>query len=76
MNCEGFADKIEVVPLAVARKNFVKDYGKKEKTKLLFVGSVNIPGEFEYKGGKEVLEAFVVLRQKYPVSLLQDFQNY
>jgi glycosyltransferase involved in cell wall biosynthesis len=25
----------------------------------------NIPGEFEYKGGKEVLEAFFILRRRY-----------
>ena len=66
MNCEDFVDKVEVVPLAVPRKKFVKEYSKKRKVKLLFVGSANIPGEFEYKGGKEVLEAFVTLRQKYP----------
>ena len=64
LDCENFADKIEVVPLAVHKKSFVKEYNN-EKVKLLFVGSVNIPGEFEYKGGKEVLEAFFALRKKY-----------
>jgi glycosyltransferase involved in cell wall biosynthesis len=64
MNCEKFEDKIEVVPLAVPKKNFVKKYNDL-KIKLLFVGSVNIPGEFEYKGGKEVLEAFFLLQKKY-----------
>jgi glycosyltransferase involved in cell wall biosynthesis len=29
------------------------------------VGSANIPGDFQVKGGKEALEAFVILRQKY-----------
>lgn len=67
MNCEGFDHKMEVVNLAVAKKNFVKDYGGDDaKVKLLFAGSVNIAGEFELKGGKEVLEAFVILRQRYP----------
>lgn len=66
MCCDGFEHKVETVPLSVHRKNFSKDYGEKERVKLLFVGSVNIPGEFEYKGGKEVLEAFVILYQRYP----------
>lgn len=66
LDCENFADKVEVVPLAVRKKNFVKDYNNNGKNiKLLFVGSANIPGEFEYKGGKEVLEAFSILRKKY-----------
>ncbi len=65
MDYENFAHKIEVIPLAVRKKNFVKDYTKKGMTKLLFVGSANIPGEFEYKGGKEVLEAFVLLGKRY-----------
>jgi glycosyltransferase involved in cell wall biosynthesis len=65
LDCENFVDKIEVVPLAVHKKNFVKDYDNRENVRLLFVGSVNIPGEFEYKGGKEVLEAFFLLRKRY-----------
>ncbi len=65
LDCANFFDKVEVVPLAVRKKNFVKDYANGKKIKLLFVGSANIPGEFEYKGGKEVLEAFFVLRKKY-----------
>lgn len=66
MNCKGFEHRVEVVPLTVPKKNFTKDFSDKGKVKLLFVGSANIPGEFEYKGGKEVLEAFVRLREKYP----------
>ncbi len=66
MDCQNFEHKVETVPLAVRKKNFIKDYGNKETIKLLFVGSANIPGEFEYKGGKEVLAAFVLLRKKYP----------
>jgi glycosyltransferase involved in cell wall biosynthesis len=64
LNCAAFADKIEVVPLSASKKDFAKEYND-EKVRLLFVGSVNIPGEFEYKGGKEVLEAFFILRKKY-----------
>lgn len=66
LNCRNLVDKLEVVPLAVRKKDFVKNYcANGEKIKLLFVGSANIPGEFEYKGGKEVLEAFYLLRKKY-----------
>ena len=63
-DCEKFQDKIVVVPLTVSKKNFVKKYDS-QKVKLLFVGSANIPGEFEYKGGKEVLAAFFLLQKKY-----------
>lgn len=65
LNCEKFEHKVEVVPLAVQKKSFVKKYNN-ETIKLLFVGSANIPGEFEYKGGKEALEAFSILQKKHP----------
>lgn len=65
MNCRGFEHKVEVVPLAVRKKNFVKDYSNKEMVKLLFVGSANIPKDFEIKGGKEVFEAFSILNKRY-----------
>jgi glycosyltransferase involved in cell wall biosynthesis len=65
LNRKRFAHKVEVVRLAVPKKHFTKEHGHKEKIKLLFVGSANIPGEFKYKGGQEVLEAFLILRKKY-----------
>ena len=64
LNCEGFEHKIEMVPLAVPGKNFIKRYNK-GVIKLLFTGSANIPKDFEIKGGKEVLEAFTCLTKKY-----------
>jgi glycosyltransferase involved in cell wall biosynthesis len=64
LDCAPFADKIEVVLPAVPPKTFTKTYND-NKVKLLFVGSDDIPGEFDVKGGKEVLEAFVILKQKY-----------
>lgn len=57
-------EKTETVDLAVPPKNFVKDYNK-DKVKILFVGSANIPKDFDIKGGKEVLEAFSQLNGKY-----------
>ena len=59
-----FEHKIEVLPPAVHSKDFVKDYGQ-DKVKLLFLGSVNDPDDFEAKGGKEVLQAFTILNRKY-----------
>jgi glycosyltransferase involved in cell wall biosynthesis len=64
LNCKEFEHKIEVVPLAVRKKGFTKTYDEK-RVKLLFVGSANIPGEFELRGGREVLEAFSYLKKKY-----------
>ena len=57
-------NKVETVHLAVHKKNFTKQYGK-DKIKLLFVGSANIPKDFDIKGGKEVLEAFSKLNENY-----------
>jgi len=65
LDCDGFEHKIEVVPLAVRPKNFVKNCNGK-KVKLLFVGSADLPdGGFEAKGGKEVFKAFALLNEKY-----------
>ena len=64
LDCSGFEHKLEVVPFTVPERNFTKSYGS-EKIKLLFVNSSNIPMQFHYKGGKEVLEAFMMLSSKY-----------
>lgn len=65
LDCRGFEDKIEVVPIAVRQRNFVKA-SNKDKVKLLFIGSVNMPRGFDTRGGKETLEAFVILTNRYP----------
>jgi len=59
-----FRRDIAVIPLTVQRKSFTK-YFHNDKIKLIFVGSVHIPGEFEMKGGREVLEAFKILSHRY-----------
>jgi len=64
LNCAGFKEKIVIVPHAVNKKDFLKQ-PPTDKIKLIFVGSANIAGDFELKGGKEALAAFVKLRQKY-----------
>lgn len=64
-NSRDFEEKIEIVPPAVHKKNFVKDYVKKGEVRLLFVGSINTPNTFEPKGGRELLEAFSIISKKY-----------
>jgi len=63
-DCADFEHKIEVMPPAVHSKDFIKDYSH-DKVILLFVGSANDPEDFEIKGGKEVLEVFIILSRKY-----------
>ena len=59
------AEKTDVVYWAVPKKEFSKSFND-NKVKLLFVNSGNIPGQFHTKGGKEALEAFFLLRERYP----------
>lgn len=61
---EKVAKKTDVVYWSVPRKRFSKSHTN-EKVKLLFVGSVNIPGEFELKGGREAVEAYLLLRKTH-----------
>jgi glycosyltransferase involved in cell wall biosynthesis len=76
-DCSRFRDKIEVVPLAIHPQEFIKIYNK-DIVRLLFVGTVNPTRgiiskkmgtlqffEFDGKGGREIMEAFNILRQKY-----------
>lgn len=78
LDCSRFAEKIELLPLAVPSRRFLKTYDD-SRVRLLFVGSAHAPrtrigkwlalGEvydFHVKGGKEVLEAFARLRPDYP----------
>jgi glycosyltransferase involved in cell wall biosynthesis len=65
LDCQGFEHKIKLVHLAVPSKSFVKE-PESGRVRLLFVGSANIKGQFEGKGGREVLEAFTLLHQRYP----------
>lgn len=64
VNGTNLEDKVEIVPFATQGKNFTKKFNEKT-VKILFVGSANIAGEFETKGGREALEAFAQLSQKY-----------
>jgi len=64
LNCERFQDKLETVYFAIRKKDFIKSYNG-DRIKLLFVGSANLPGEFEIKGGREAMEAFILLKKRY-----------
>lgn len=57
--------KVQVVYPAVRKKAFRKIHAE-GRVKLLFVNSGNLPGQFDLKGGKEALEAFNVLKGRYP----------
>jgi glycosyltransferase involved in cell wall biosynthesis len=59
------AEKTDVVYWAVPKKEFAKSFND-NNVKLLFVNSGNIPGQFHAKGGKEALEAFFLVRKRYP----------
>ena len=65
LDCRPFQHKIEVVPLGVRKRDFVKAYRNDGKVRLLFVGSGNRSGEFHLKGGKEAIEAFLRLSHRY-----------
>jgi hypothetical protein len=66
LNGAALFDKIEIVYLARhANAHFPKAYGDSDKVKLLFVNSANLPGQFEIKGGHEVIGVFKILRTKY-----------
>jgi glycosyltransferase involved in cell wall biosynthesis len=64
LDCEKLESKIEILPVGVAPKNFTRIYNE-DKIKLLFLGSANILGEFENKGGREALASFLKLSEKY-----------
>ncbi|MFC1928300.1 hypothetical protein ACFLXK_01685 [Chloroflexota bacterium] len=50
LDCTKFNHKLETVPFAIRKKDFTKQFTN-NKVKLLFVGSSNILGQFEIKGG-------------------------
>ena len=58
-------NKITTVPLVVGKKNVVSVDRKDGKTQFLFVGSSNLPNDFEIKGGPELFLAFEQLSKKY-----------
>jgi len=63
-NSDIIHEKTETVYLSVPPKNFIKEYNI-DKIKIFFVGSQNLPKDFEIKGGKEVFDAFSILNKLY-----------
>jgi glycosyltransferase involved in cell wall biosynthesis len=64
LNSEAFAHKVTVVPYAVPPKRFQKACND-GRHRLLFVGSGTSKGGFDFRGGREALETFALLRQRY-----------
>lgn len=66
LDCGSFKEKIEMIHFAASPKDFVKTE-KDDKVRLLFVGSTNQFNflNFEWKGGYEVVDAFLTLSKKY-----------
>ena len=65
LDCSQFLHKLEVVPRAVRPRSFVRPPRDSDGVRLMFLGSANMAGEFEARGGREVVEAFLALRQRY-----------
>ncbi|MEX0799608.1 MAG: glycosyltransferase family 4 protein [Dehalococcoidia bacterium] len=64
LDCAGFERKIEVVRFAVPPRRFARTRSD-DRVRLLFLGTANAPGAFALRGGREVLEAFLLLAQRY-----------
>jgi len=65
LDADGIEHKIVTLYRTVQPKQFVKQYNDGKVT-LLFIGSINIPEQFEdEKGGKELLEAFEIISRNY-----------
>jgi glycosyltransferase involved in cell wall biosynthesis len=65
LRSDRFAHKVVLIPPAIpARRSFVKQPAR-DAIRLLFVGSGNIKGQFDVKGGREVLETFLHLRRRH-----------
>lgn len=58
-------DKCVVIPQTVRPKQFFRAR-KSGRTRILYVGSSDVPGGFEQKGGHVLLEAFRHLREQVP----------
>jgi glycosyltransferase involved in cell wall biosynthesis len=62
---QAIQEKIFTVPLSVSKKQKQKVDRKDGKVRIFFLGSSNLPHDFEIKGGHETLIAFERLRKKY-----------
>jgi len=65
LDSHDWRDKVRQIPLAVPKRPEPMPKKPREGAKLLFVGSINIPGQFQLKGGMELLAAFQEVCQAY-----------
>ncbi len=66
LDSEDWAEKVHRIPLAVPPQPVVpRPRTKDDSIRLLFVGSVNIPGQFELKGGMETISAYEKLSDQF-----------
>lgn len=68
-----FRNKIEVVYPSIhpiSKNQKYKMAEKRNKIRLLFVGSVNNPQDFVWKGGEYAIKCFEILSRKYDVELV------
>ena len=56
LDCSSFEEKLDVLPRAVHPKRFTRSVSN--RVRFLFVGSANVAGLFNYRGGVEAMEAF------------------
>lgn len=73
LNISKFRDKIEVVYPSIhpiSKNQKYKMTEKRSKIRLLFVGSVNNPQDFVWKGGEYAIKCFEILSRKYDVELV------
>ena len=66
LDCSRFGGKIEVVRFAPPARPRFESARRSGRLRLLFLGTANAPGAFNIRGGREVLEAFTALAQRYP----------
>jgi len=64
-DCSAFTNKMQTVYPATAPVEYRRDYNR-DRVRLLFVGAANDPASFDCKGGWEVVQVFLALKEKYP----------
>jgi len=70
LDTEEFKDKIEVVSPAIHPLPVNKRMNKDGNIRLLFMGSINNPNSFIFKGGEYAIKCFEVLSKKYDLELI------
>lgn len=70
LDCNGIGPKLETLYRVVPPKKFARNYEKKGRARILFVGTSNVRNSFaEEKGGLELLEAIRLLNREHAKDL-------